>query len=184
MGPDAAAEIAGRLNPKIGKLERLPTGIPKFTQEDISGAIGLIKIERYRLWIHVAYAHHLQFYPALQREILTDIVNKYHQERWDNRPGMLSKLIQTSVLEVLQTPICMTCNGQKSILVYSRPVVCDSCGGSGTDRKSDYWRASMCEIHRELWKRHWKSRYNNVLDIVRGIDYGAKHALSHRLTVS
>ena len=181
MGPEAAAEIAGRLNPKIGKPERLPTGIPKYTQEDIAGAIGLIKIERYRLWIHVAYAHHINFYQDLQREILTEIVNKYAQEKWDNRPGMLSKLIQTSVLEVLQSPVCLTCNGQKSRLVDSRAITCDSCGGSGTERKSDYWRASMCEIHRELWKRHWRTRYGNVLDIVRGIDYGAKHALSHRL---
>lgn len=183
MNPDFAAELAGRLNPKICKIDRTPTGKPIYSAEDISGAIGLIKIERYRLWIHVAYAHHLQFYQSLHREILTDIVNKYAHEKWDNRPGMLSKLIQTSVLETLQTPVCMTCNGQKSILVDSRPVICDSCKGSGTDRKSDYWRASMCEIHRELWKRHWKSRYENVLDIVRGIDYGAKQALCHRLTL-
>ena len=182
MNPDAAAELAGRLNAKASSPIKIAGGIPAFTQNDIAGALGFLKLERHRLWIHVAYAHHLDFYRDLKRLILTDIVNQYAQERWDNRPGMLSKLIDTSVLETLASPVCLTCNGQRSLLVDSRPVVCEDCRGSGMERKSDYWRAKMCEIHRELWKRYWKERYSLILDIVRGLDYGAKQAFASRLT--
>jgi len=183
LNPDSAAEIAGRLNAKSSSYLKIAGGVPAFDQSDISGALGFLKVERHRLWIHVAYAHHLQFYTDLKRLILTDIVNQYVHERWDNRPGMLSKLIDAAVLETLQTPVCMTCNGQKSLLVDARSVICDSCKGSGLERKSDYWRAKMCEIHRELWKRHWKNRYSQVLDIVRGLDYAAKQAFANRLTM-
>ena len=182
MGPDAAAEIAGRLNAKASAFEKIPGGIPTYSQTDISGALGFLKLERHRLWIHVAYAHHLDFYQDLKTLILTDIVNQYAHEQWDNRPGMLGKLIDAAVLETLQTPVCMTCNGQKSVLVDSRQVTCENCKGSGMERKSDYWRASVCEIHRELWKRHWRDRYSYVLDIVRGLDYAAKSAFANRLT--
>src|SRR3990172_7609388 len=145
MSPDSAAEIAGRLNAKSSSPLKIAGGIPAFDQADISGALGLLKVERHRLWIHVAYAHHLQFYQELKRLILTDIVNQYAHERWDNRPGMLSKLIDAAVLETLQSPVCMTCNGQRSLLVDARPVVCEVCNGSGLERKSDYWRANMRE---------------------------------------
>lgn len=183
MGPDAAAEIAGRLNPKSSAWLKIPGGIPIYSQADISGALGFLKLERHRLWIHVAYAHHLDFYRDLKLLILTDIVNKYAHEQWDNKPGMLSKLIDAAVLEVLQSPVCLTCNGQKSLLVDAKAVTCETCKGSGMERKSDYWRAAICDIHRELWKRHWRERYSLVIDIVRGLDYSAKHAFAHRLTM-
>ena len=183
MGPDSAAEIAGRLNPKASSFHKIPGGFQTLTTDDIAGALGFLKLERHRLWIHVAYAHHLDFYHDLKRLILTDIVNQFSHERWDNRPGMLSSMIDAAVLETISTTVCMTCNGQKSLLVDARAVTCDSCKGSGMERKSDYWRANMCHIHRELWKRHWRDRYNQILDIVMGLDYASKHAFAHRLTL-
>lgn len=182
MQPDSAAELAGRLNAKTNNFQRLPTGIPQYTAQDIAQALGLIKLERYRLWIHVAYGHQIQFYPDLKREILIEIVNQFANEHWNNRPGMLGSLINTAVLEVLQAPVCLTCNGQKSVMIASKAVTCDSCKGSGIERFSDYWRAKHSDIHRQLWKRHWRDRYTKILEIVRAIDSGAKGALSNRLT--
>jgi hypothetical protein len=179
MHPDSAAEIAGRLNPKIGKVDRTPTGVPQYTQEDIAGALGLLKVEKYRLWIHVAYSRHLNFYPQFKESIHNDISERLYSRK----PHMVDKLIDCSVLEVLQSPLCPTCNSQKSVLINSKAVTCESCKGSGVVRKSDYWRSSICQVHRQIFKRHWRKQYDDVLDIVRGIDYGAKQALSYRLTV-
>lgn len=181
MKADTAAELAARLNAKVSSWSTIPNGRPVYTPSDIATALGLLKSERQRLWIHVAYCRQIESYRDLKLLMLEDIVNRYHHEHWQNNPNMLYHMIDTAVLEVLQAVDCPTCNGRKSRLIDSKFITCEACTGSGVKRASDYWRSSMCEIHRELWKRHWRDRYQIILDDVRGLDWAAKNAFAGNL---
>lgn len=203
MKAQTAAELVGRLNPRSTALEVSGKNIFALTSLDVAAAIGMMKLELDRLWLHVIYAHHTNLADKLEISLLEHVVNGVYHERWPTiQPGFLRGMIWTSVAECVSQPICPTCNGAKQTLINQeeadylntrtgmqykagQPVLCEGCDGGGFSRKSNYWRSQMCGMHHDLWSRNkpsWNDRYERALDLVRLVDDRAKGAVGARLS--
>ena len=171
-------------------------GIPVYPQAMIGMALGMVDTEPKRLWIRVVYAGHQRYLSDLKREILILVVNLYAPERWQiEKPGILQSLIDLAIAEVSHNKICTRCNGQKSITLSQeqatalnspvaalyragQTVTCPSCEGVGYKSMSHKKYARQAGIHHELWKRHWRGRYQRIVSIIYALDYDAKVALA------
>lgn len=196
MNRDTAAEIAARLNPAVARFDMGLGGIPVYTQDVIGMALGMVDAEPKRLWIRVVYAGHQRYLLDLKREILMLVVNKAAPERWQiEKPGTLQTLIDLAIAEVSQNKTCPRCNGQRSITLSQtqvaalncpvdglyragQTVTCPSCEGVGYRSMSHKEYARRANIHHELWKRHWRSRYQRIVSAIHVLDYDAKVALA------
>lgn len=195
MNRNRSAELAARLNPSVQRFTVGIGGIPEYPQDIIGMALGMVKDETQRLWIRVIYAKHTQHEQELKRRILEQVVNMAAPERWQiEKPGTLGSLIAVAIEDVTRNTICYDCNGQKHVIVTpemaeklddgtkaGQSITCPKCLGGGMLYMSRHACSKMAGIHHELWKRHWKARYDRIFDIVRMLDYNAKTAFARIL---
>lgn len=198
MNPDKAAELCGGMNPQVGgPLSDPPNMI------DIAHANGKVSIERYRLWNRVIYAGQdgptkdsKQWRNELEWFILEIVVDAVAPERWQiERPHFVRDMIRIAMDDVSKSHLCRRCNGQKQVILSEsaaqqlnnpsmtgRSVTCINCDGTGFKPISNRYIALTLSIDESSFRESWKTRYNRILEAVRGLDGAAKSALAHRLS--
>lgn len=63
---------------------------------------------------------------------------------------------------------CWDCCGRKEMMLGAKNHRCESCGGTGLKKHTDYERAKGIGVSEEIFAKHWAKRYQEVQRIYTG----------------
>lgn len=124
------------------------------------------------LW-KARYMLEVSAYHRCRWELLKRVLARYkHEDR-----GIAQKLVDQALIEFIAS-FCPTCGGAREIMLNELRVLCDTCGGSGVRRYSDYDRCRMMQIS----YRRYQSLQHKLSWIQRVIEDSEK-SVNYRLNV-
>ena len=73
------------------------------------------------------------------------------------------RLAALALREAVMSDMCPRCNGKGEISTGMKIIECFSCDGSGILRRTEKFRASFMQMHRNWWNRRWRTRFNREI---------------------
>lgn len=91
-------------------------------------------------------------------------------------PGILDRLAARVLLEFVDDR-CEHCHGRQWVQRGARRQQCRACNGTGERRPRDIDRASALGLSVEVYVKHWASKLERMLAVLKGADSRAAHLL-------
>jgi len=192
------AELLALLTARNNKFERMPTGIPLITQQDIATALGHIRHRTASLLLRVKYAQQHEFMQDLDRLIWLKIVDLWMENKWPYPKNKIGKefrrdMGRMALAETIWPHTCLVCFGRGQIVVQKRRlrgrkrrrigqvVECVNCKGKGARRPNDKLRARMMGMPYTTWLHTWASVYRDVQAMIDQIEAIGLGSVKNRL---
>jgi len=177
-------ELLSIMTARVATLEKMPTGIPTITQQDVLGAMGMINHPCASLLLRVKYAHQFDFMDDLEHCIMIYIEKLWRDNHWPRYRGSMLKLCEFLLWEHIWPRRCVSCGGIGEKTVETGKVYqCGSCKGTGVRKIHDKDRASVLEIPYTTFRRKWSPIYQELLASMDRIEAIGRGALRKRLEV-
>lgn len=160
-----ARELLALLTCRVQRFHLAPGGIPNLTAEDIAHALGTIKNENARLYVHVKFAGQTELSDdlacAIRRHVMLYMLDKWRVRRIP-RPGFLLDLARLAVMEATDPLTCTTCGGVPTrTTVSGKMVTCADCN-NGRRKINAVDRALFVGISESSWSDLWSDRYRDM----------------------
>lgn len=161
-------------------------GRANVTCDDLMHALGMIQVADWkRNVVRMKYMGEDHLRAKLEAVELLALTTKiaaekgYREERGE-KP--YSGMVHLAMEEYLDSEVCLCCNGQKSKVVDSKPIVCPQCEGLGVPVRDMAWQARVARIHPIRWANVWVHLYPYVKALPFGAQDTVFRAMSHRLS--
>ncbi len=195
-------ELLSILTAKVASTERMPTGIPLITQDDVNTALGRIQDKTASLFLRVKYAQQWNFMQALDISMWMRVVDLWSDHNWPYPKDKIGKEFRhqcsrLAIIENIGTNICFKCGGvgQRVVttddlkssckgneLVIGQVIKCPACRGTGHKPPSDRSRARMLEMPRTRWTEEWSQRYREIQNLVDRVEAIGLGGIKKRLS--
>lgn len=156
-------EILGLLNPGIAPYREVVSrgsSIGKLSKSEIPGLLrGLTTVEVDYLW---AVAGDLK----AERALLLHTQMWAIARHWSTNDAQIILLATLAVFEAITPGKCARCRGTGIV----KDKVCKVCNGSGIKYLSNRRIADALGINESTFRRVWKSRYNELLSYLHGLE--------------
>lgn len=178
-----SAKAMTLLTQKVQHFAAAPGGDPALTQEDVSHALGLIKVNGASVMGRVKYAGQAKFVRDLENLVIGKVRQIAKEQNWRiHNPKIIPRLARLALVESIDPLSCPRCHGTKHRFVKQLKIECDVCRGTGRKKLSDYMYARYLKVDKRTW-RTWKDRYkNDVLPIIDRLDAVVRGGLNKRLS--
>jgi len=187
------AELLVMLTARTNKFERMPTGIPDITQQDLSNALALINHRIASLLLRVKYANQYDYLQKLDIRVWLKVVSMSIENGWQYPKDRIGRefyhdMARMALAEAIWPHTCLWCHGTGHIVIHKRRlrgkkskrigqvIMCEACKGTGRKRPTERQRARLMNIPLTTWLRRWASVYRDIqieLDKVEAIGLGA-----------
>lgn len=157
-------ELLARLSTKCPTYSAAPGGAPRYTMEDIAGALVGLPFGPYSL-ARVKYCLDARSIPNLRSEIHRTLMMLAVREGWKGRAEYYDGIAAMAMDDIVLESRCVECGGTG----YRGSKLCRRCGGRGeVDPLRSRGGARRChaEIKPEAWKKTWSRRYRTLMQIM------------------
>lgn len=192
------AELLVLLTARTNKFERMPTGVPLLTQQDIAAALGRIQHRIASLLLRVKYAHQYDFMMELDRLIWLKVVDLWMERGWPYPKHKIGQefrrdMGRMALAETIWPHTCPWCQGVGSMTIQRRRlrgrkrkqigavVMCDGCKGKGIRKPSDRQRAKLMGMPYTTWIHTWSPVYREVQTLIDQVESVGLGAIKKRL---
>jgi hypothetical protein len=165
------AELLGLLTAKVQRFQVARKGLPTYTSEDVSHALGLIESDEARLYARVKYAGQVEYAEGIVLAIRRQFMIRKGEQGWRTpRPMFLWDMSCLVLAEAIDPQVCLTCGGRKQWQPERGPLVnCPACRGNGFRTMYEKDRAELLDIWEANWSTTWSHRYRdgqiNTVDV-------------------
>lgn len=187
------AKLLSKLNAKIGRFDRAPSGTDGLTALDVAHALGLNRNLLQTLFVRVKWADDTAAISVLVDALAVAVNKTAIRQQWRLRKlDTIKRMVVLAlrerevirprrVLTIIDSPYeagaekCRGCRGggRRYSTRQKMDITCESCEGSGERHWSDAERAGHCGLQRSTWPDLWERRYQDVLEMLKRIEGGA-----------
>lgn len=171
-------ELLSRLSTKVPLYSAAPGGEPRYTMEDVAGALAGLPQGPYQL-ARVKYCFDPVCITLLRREVEMVVMTWAVKRKWRGEDALFSSLARLAVEDILSDRRCSKCKGTR----YVEQKVCSLCGGVGMRSMEHKEAASRCrpKLTADAWRMTWAPRYREVLGVLVDWDSRIEGHLYRRL---
>lgn len=156
------------LTDKTQHFHPAPGGIPMFTQDDVAGALGMIKQHDAALFGRIKYAKQTEYIKKLEKAVTLDIRWMGIEKQWRiHKKGICRSLARLAIVEHVNPMRCFRCKGVGERMVRNVRVECPTCFGTKRFRLTRRMYCEALGIDKHTWDRLWRERYRcDILPIL------------------
>ena len=187
------AKLIAKLNAKINRFDRAPSGSNGINSIDVAHAMGYLDLPAQSLLLRVKWGGDITALPDLV-EILKAMVNiRAKRRQWDVRkPDIIERMVHLALREcevirkrrVLTSTDCPyecgaeKCRGCRGVgrrysTRQAKIITCERCNGSGDRCWTSAERASQCGLHHSTFEEKWESRCLDTVEMIRSLERAA-----------
>lgn len=182
------AKILGKLNAKMSRFDRSPSGTDGLTALDIAHALGLNRNSIQPKFIRVKFSGDAAGIASLVDGLSAIVAKTASRKKWrvrktDTIERMVIMALRERevirprrVLTIIDGPYetgaekCRSCRGREHREWKHKVITCTTCGGNGERHWSDAERAAHCGLHHSVWADNWEARYFDVVFMLKTIE--------------
>lgn len=171
-------ELLARLSQRCQQLSMAPGGVPRFSMEDIAGALAGLPYAQNSL-ARVKYCLDARSLPHLESEVRRHLMTKAVRNRWRGKQVYLDAMVRMVIEDTVRPGRCRTCNGAG--LVGLKP--CKPCRATGFREVGPTEAAERLHkgMNPDAWRKTWAARYREMMELLAEWDADIEAHLYRRL---